>query len=67
MNLRINGESITVPKDIKNVTALLAHYGVEDQIIIVEHNHEIIEKDKHQTTNLQDGDNIEIVHFVGGG
>jgi sulfur carrier protein len=67
MNLWINGEKVDVPKPVETVTNLLAYYSLQEKIVIVELNHEILEKSAHAQTRLSDGDRIEIVHFVGGG
>jgi sulfur carrier protein len=67
MNLLINGEKITLPKTVGSVNDLLNHFQLEKRIVIVELNHEIIEKAAYAETRLTDGDRIEIVHFVGGG
>lgn len=67
MELVINGDRITVPVAIASVSDLLKHFGLQDKVVIVELNHDILEKGNHQVTRLSDGDKIEIVHFVGGG
>jgi sulfur carrier protein len=67
MKLRINGEDIVITADVKNVADLLNHFQLQEKIVIVEHNREILEKSTHQLVSLADGDQIEIVHFVGGG
>ncbi|NDI34895.1 sulfur carrier protein ThiS [Chengkuizengella sediminis] len=67
MKLHINGENVEVPSSISFVTELLAHFQLEEKVVIVELNHDILEKENHARTNISDGDRIEIVHFVGGG
>jgi sulfur carrier protein len=67
MDLLINGEKITLPKTVGSMNDLLNHFQLEKRIVIVELNHEIIEKAAYAETRLTDGDRIEIVHFVGGG
>jgi thiamine biosynthesis protein ThiS len=34
---------------------------------VVEHNHNIITRQRLAETTLNDGDTLEVVHFVGGG
>lgn len=41
--------------------------GYNTKHIAVEINGNIIPKTKYQSTQINDGDEIEIVHFVGGG
>ncbi|NBI29313.1 sulfur carrier protein ThiS [Chengkuizengella marina] len=67
MKLHINGENVEVPSSISSVTELLAHFELQDKVVIVELNHDILQKENHAQTNVSDGDRIEIVHFVGGG
>jgi sulfur carrier protein len=67
MKLAINGDKVTVPEHVVTVTDLLAHFGLQDKIVIVEWNERILEKSAHAESRLTDGDRIEIVHFVGGG
>ncbi|MGZ0084649.1 sulfur carrier protein ThiS [Caldibacillus thermoamylovorans] len=67
MTLTINGETVTVPDEIKTVSDLLSHFQLTNKLAIVEVNVRIIEKHEYGTTALADGDRIEIVHFVGGG
>jgi sulfur carrier protein len=67
MKLIINGESIYVPEEVKTVSDLLVHFQLHNKLAIVEVNLTIIAKSQYGTTTLCDGDQIEIVHFVGGG
>ncbi|WP_053362917.1 sulfur carrier protein ThiS [Bacillus sp. FJAT-27251] len=67
MQLTINGETVSVPSSVGNVSQLLKHYGINQKVAIVELNQDILEKSRHGETALADGDKIEIVHFVGGG
>lgn len=46
---------------------LLEKNGYRREIIAVEINGEIIKKADYDTTPINDGDVIEIVHFMGGG
>ncbi|PGZ95312.1 thiamine biosynthesis protein ThiS [Bacillus pseudomycoides] len=67
MNLKINGKQVDVPREVKTVADLLVHLGLEMKIVVVERNQDILQKDDHQDTSVFDGDQIEIVTFVGGG
>jgi thiamine biosynthesis protein ThiS len=46
---------------------LVTDLGLQGRRIAVEMNHNIIPRDEYATHLLQTGDEIEIVHFVGGG
>ncbi len=66
MKLTVNGE----PRDVRaaiTVTDLLAELGLANDLVAVERNEEIVPRAKHPETTLNEGDAIEIVHFVGGG
>lgn len=67
MNLKVNGRQVDVPSDIKTVANLLLHLGLETKIVVVERNQNILQKEDHQDTSVFEGDQIEIVTFVGGG
>ncbi|MGE7634954.1 sulfur carrier protein ThiS [Bacillus paramycoides] len=67
MNLKINGKQIEIPASVKTVTELLTHLELDKRIVVVERNKDILQKDDHKDTSVFDGDQIEIVTFVGGG
>ncbi|OQR55005.1 sulfur carrier protein ThiS [Bacillus sp. CDB3] len=67
MNLKINGKQIEVPASVKTVAELLTYLELDNRIIVVERNKDILQKDDHKDTSVFDGDQIEIVTFVGGG
>ncbi|MGG5740112.1 MULTISPECIES: sulfur carrier protein ThiS [Bacillus cereus group] len=67
MNLKINGKQIEVPVSVKTVAELLTYLELDNRIIVVERNKDILQKDDHKDTSVFDGDQIEIVTFVGGG
>ena len=65
-DLRVNGESRTVPSPM-TVAGLLAHLEVDTRQVAVERNRAIVSKADYATTELEAGDQLEIVTFVGGG
>ncbi|CAM4197871.1 sulfur carrier protein ThiS [Bacillus manliponensis] len=67
MNIKINGKNVAVPHEVKTVEALLIHLKLDKKIVIIERNQEILQKEDHEDTSVFDGDQIEIVTFVGGG
>jgi sulfur carrier protein len=66
MRIQVNGEAREVAPDI-TVSALLVQLGVERGPVAVERNREIVPRALQATTTLSDGDQIEVVQFVGGG
>ena len=46
---------------------LLRVLELDPRMVVVEHNRVIVRRPQLQATPLEDGDRIELVHFVGGG
>jgi len=67
MHLQINGDQVTVSKDVRSIQDVLDHYEIKNQVIIVEHNDQILEKGAHADTTVNEGDKLELIQFVGGG
>jgi len=67
MQLRINGERVTVPQTITTISDLIEYFEIKNPVFIVEHNENILEKKDHAHTKVNEGDKIEFVQFVGGG
>jgi thiamine biosynthesis protein ThiS len=66
MTIILNGDAVEVAGPL-TVTSLLAHLGVDPRRVAVEHNLDVIKKADYDTAEIRDGDQIEIVNFVGGG
>jgi len=66
MRLQINGEARDFP-DALSLESLLERLGMKADRVALELNHEIVSRPQWAQTSLQDGDRLEIVHFVGGG
>lgn len=64
--LTINGEGRVVPGPA-TVQELLERLGLDARGIVVELNRRIVRRPEIGHTALQDGDVLELVHFVGGG
>lgn len=64
--LTINGEDRVVPGPA-TVQELLERLGLDARGIVVELNRRIVRRPEIGQTALQDGDVLELVHFVGGG
>jgi len=65
MKLTVNGESREVP-DGETVRALVLRYNLTPEKVAVELNRRLLRTDKYDTA-LKEGDEVEIVTFVGGG
>ena len=66
MRVRINGEDREV-NDGVTLTALLEAFQIRPGRVVVERNRDIVPRDSYSATLIDDGDTLEIVHFVGGG
>ena len=66
IRVRLNGEERSVPAGL-SVAALLAHLGLNPALVVVEHNAVILRRDRLDDATVGDGDQLEVVHFVGGG
>jgi thiamine biosynthesis protein ThiS len=62
----VNGKTKSVPENYK-VSDLVKNLKIPLKKVAIEINQEIIDKKKVFKINLQKNDNIEIVHFIGGG
>jgi len=67
MNLVINGEDYHDLPNALTVLGLIVHLGLPEKKIAIERNREIVSKSTFETTELSDGDKLEIIHFIGGG
>ena len=62
----INGQDRNLEGPL-TLTGLLARLEMKSDRVAVELNLGIVPRDQWTTTNLAEGDRLEIVHFVGGG
>ena len=66
MRLTVNGETREAP-DSATLADLLASLGIDARRVAVERNREIAPRSLWAETPLKEGDQLEIVQFVGGG
>ncbi len=66
MQLRINGQARALPDGL-TVAALIERLDVGRRRIAVEVNREVIPRAEHAAMRLAEGDEVEIVHAIGGG
>jgi len=65
MKLTINGQlQDSAPTTLAQ---LIEHLGMKQDRVAVELNRNIVSRDQWAETHLAEGDQLEIVHFVGGG
>lgn len=66
MQLTVNGESLQYDAPLC-ITELLEKLELTEGRVAVELNREIVSKTNYEKACLEDGDTLEIVHFIGGG
>lgn len=64
--LTVNGENREFAAPL-SVAGLLAAIGLDSRKVAVERNEEIVARSRYAETLLGSGDQLEIVHFIGGG
>lgn len=68
MKLQINGDQkIFEVQPPFTVAQLVEALGIKSDRVAIELNQEIAPRDRWPETQLNEGDQLEIVHFVGGG
>jgi thiazole synthase len=50
-----------------SVADVLEELGLHPQLVVVEYNREILPRERLAEVEVRQGDQLEIVHFVGGG
>ena len=66
LEIRANGETRSVPPGT-SVAGFLARHDLDPDLVVVERNGRILRRQEFDGTTLESGDELEVVHFVGGG
>lgn len=66
LGIRVNGEHRRV-RDGVSIAAMLNAIGVDPAKVAIERNLAIVPRSAFGEVCVEDGDDFEIVHFVGGG
>jgi len=64
--IRLNGEAFELAAPL-SVSALLRQLEIDPRRVAVERNVEVVKRHAYDTTMVTEGDEVEIVNFVGGG
>lgn len=67
MQVQINGERREFSDRTLALSELVKRLSLAPQRIAVEVNRQIVKRADWEQTEVNDGDRVEIVHFVGGG
>ncbi len=65
MNVTINGKKEEIQSD--TVLGLLESKAIEPQMVSVELNSKIVDREAYSNTPLKEGDALEFLFFMGGG
>jgi thiamine biosynthesis protein ThiS len=66
MRIQLNGE----PRELDgplSIAALLEQLGIDPRLVAVEHNRLVVKRARYAETMIEEGAEVEIVAFVGGG
>jgi thiamine biosynthesis protein ThiS len=66
IQVTVNGEAREFAVG-STISAVLSELGLHPQLVVVEHNREILDRAVLDATEVREGDQLELVHFVGGG
>lgn len=66
MTITLNGDSHQVPGPL-SVSELLSRLDIDARRVAVELNLTVVKKAAYDSSLIKDGDEVEIVNFVGGG
>jgi len=66
MRLTVNGEEKEYPT-VSTLASLVDYLELKADRLAIELNHDIVPRTRWSETSLNDGDKLEVVHFVGGG
>ena len=66
MKITLNGDPFELPAPV-TVSELLSQLQIDPRRVAIEHNLVVIKRNTFDTTRVAEGDQVEIVNFVGGG
>src|SRR5438132_14314996 len=66
VNVTLNGKPRTVPQGL-TLLQLLEQLDVQPSRVVIEHNRQIRRREDLENTRVGEGDELELVYFVGGG
>ena len=66
MKILLNGDPLEL-EGPRTIGALLTDLAIDARRVAVEHNLTVLKRAAFDTTEVSDGDQVEIVNFVGGG
>lgn len=65
MEVTINGRIESIP--VCTIESLIRQKGLDTEGLVVEHNERIVKQGQWPDIQLEEGDSLELLNFVGGG
>jgi thiamine biosynthesis protein ThiS len=66
MKITLNGDLVEIENNY-TLEDVVKYYKLDKRKIAIEKNMEIISRSSYQDTKIEEGDEVEIIHFIGGG
>ena len=66
IRVRLNGKDREIDEG-QTVHEILVSIELRPELVVVERNREILPRERYSEVPVEDGDTLELVHFVGGG
>lgn len=66
IEVRLNGKDREIEAGL-TVQELLVSLDLRPELVVVERNREILDRERYDDVVVEPGDTLELVHFVGGG
>ena len=66
MTIKLNGDPHEIPGPL-SISALLEQLDIDSRRVAVELNLDVVKKTAYASSLVKEGDEVEIVNFVGGG
>lgn len=66
IEVTVNGEARAIDAG-HTVASFLETLDLHPGMVVVERNREILDRDRYDQVGVEQGDTLELVHFVGGG
>lgn len=66
LKIRLNGDHVVFDGPL-TLSDLLSRHNLKPETVVVEHNLRVPQKTEYASLALADGDQVEIVKFMGGG
>ncbi|PLW93728.1 MAG: thiamine biosynthesis protein ThiS [Marinilabiliales bacterium] len=67
MNISLNNRPESFEQDVLTISEILKLKNFTFRMMVVKINGQLIKKDRYQTAEVTDGDDVQIIHMISGG